>query len=343
VDGATDFDYLAARLHARWSQAVRGPELRALLDSGIPALARTLAGREIDIARPAEIQKQLTLQLAAELEAMAGEAGGASPAAAWFRCFTGRLFLENLKTLLRQRLQPQPEGELAFLLLDGPGIPPLDTARFLAAPALAAAAPWLPPTPFTAGAVPVLAAFDRQPDLFAASTRLDTLFHETLATCATTLPPPMRPAATDLAAGIGDLFNLVLLLRNREVYRLPAGQVRPLLAPVGSLARGGNGTLALLSDATLPPERFLAALPAAPRAQLAPVWAEPLHHRENQLWAGLYRRACRWFNDFAAPGSAAAAYPLLRQMEWRNLCRLFEGLRFHLEPAELRALLLCLD
>ena len=103
-------DYVFAKLHARWSQAVYGDRLRRLVDDGTPeALARTLAPLGIDARDRTEVQRQLTrllLEEMAHVRALLDERTGAFCSA-----LIGRYHLDNLKTVLTYRYGPEPEQE----------------------------------------------------------------------------------------------------------------------------------------------------------------------------------------------------------------------------------------
>lgn len=334
-DTSARFDFLAAKLHGAWSRSLDGETLAALLDGGAAAFSRVLAERGCQPDHPQDMQKQASLLALEDLGAVA-DFLGETPAGAFYRCCMGRFFLEDLKTILHHRAQPLPNSDLDYLLVRSPRLPHLPVEALLEARTATQFCHALPPTPFQAGLKPILHDAERTKDVFVAVTRVDKLYYQTLRAAAAACPADMRAGAVTLAGMEADIFNLVLLLRNLELYHFPEDRLPDLLSSAGWRLKAHS--LRHLAGA-VDPGHLLRLLPALYRMVLAPLETQPLHVRENALWSLFRKQARTRFYTFRPPGTPAAAYPFLKQIELLNLCRLFEGFRFRLDPAEIRRLL----
>ena len=325
------YDFVFSKLHAQWSQAVAGERLEALLPGGDPqGLARFLESRGAGDGVKPEVQRNLTTEMVAALGRIMGllEPAGA----AFYRAFISRCYYDNLKAILHYRRQPDPEVSLAFLVIASPHLPHLQVEALVEAKTVNQFFRALPVTPSRLEILPTLVELEESGDVFLADTRLDHLFYRDLLAHAAALP-----AATELVRREVDLFNVVMLLRNAEIYHLPEARIRELLVDGGLLLSAPwLGRLAALSD----PGRITGALPAVYAGVLQPILSLALYRRENVLWEILYRNARQAFRDFTQPVATVAAFPFLKRTELQNLCRLYEGFRVGLEPAEIRAMMI---
>ena len=316
-------EFLFAKLHAVWSRAAVGTRMDELVRASGDAAAfrRALESLGVPAVDVAAVPKALHMRLLADLGRIRNLAGDGG---AFYEAFIGRYFLENLKLLLRHRAGFLSAAELERLLVQGDGLEPLRLDVLLEARNTKLFHRALPSGPYTKAILPVLQEFDATDDLFLADTKLDRLFFRTLVAAADASPEGMREHAARLARLEADIFNLVTLLRNLELYRLPSEALAELLAEDGLLVSAGKWReLAAVADSA----RLVRQLPKRYAAVLAPLAEQPLPPREAALWAQLSDEALRTFRDFRDFGASIVAYPFLRQMETLNLIRLCEGVR----------------
>ncbi|MBN2449985.1 MAG: V-type ATPase subunit [Lentisphaeria bacterium] len=324
-------DFLFPKLHGMWSRALCGESLRRLVAAGSPeALGRALAAYGLDTSARADFQKRLHAHGIAELAAVQRLADPRS--ARFYGAFIERHFFENLKTILHHFVLPDGEVDIRFLLIESPELPPLDADRIEAARHINQLFRLLPPHPIREQLLPLLVELDETRDLLRAECRLDRLFYDRLAAAARGLPLPMRKAGCGLVRTEIDHVNLVMVLRNVSLYRLPEENLAELFIP-GGLALPGP-LLEGLAGARSRRE-VVAALPRALQALLGPLVEAPLYASENVLWDDLYRRALALFKDFEHPALSTVAFPFLKRSEVLNIGRVFEGFHFGLPAADI--------
>ena len=322
ADQYTD-EFLFAKLHARWSGAVVGARLEELVRASGEASAFRRALEAFGLpstelaAMPPALHRRCIADLG-QVRDLAGDGG------AFYDAFIGRYFFENLKLLLRHRAKLLSAKELDYLLVEGPGLPPLRLDVLLEAQNTKLFHRALPPGPYTKALLPILAEFDAKPDLFLADTRLERLFFHTLVAAAESAPPGMRESAVKLARLEAEIFNLVTVLRNLDLYHLPPEILAELLAEDGLLLSAQRlQELAGAADSA----RLIRQLPERYAKVLTPLAGQPLPVRAAALWELLDTEALRTFRDFRDAGASIAVYPFLKQQETLGLIRLCEGAR----------------
>ncbi len=329
-------DYAFPKLHAIWSRALTGAALDHLAGAGsLDVVGRVLASLGIDPGPTATVQRQILARHIAELDALRRLMDPAT--ARFYTAFLDRHFLENVKAVLRYRLFPDRDLELGALLLESPALPPLDVEALLGARDAGQFLERFPEHPCRPLLGPLVAALDETRDILAAECRLDQMFFDELARAARGVPRGARAAGCDLVGSEIDTGNLLMVLRNRNTYKLPPETMRGLC-----LSGGARVPVERCVELCSCPDTgaLLAALPEPYRSLLAPLREAELSASENALWNALWRRARRYFGQLGCPAASLAAFPYLKRFEALNLARVFEGTRFGLGPGDLREMMI---
>ncbi len=332
-------DFLFPKLHGMWAHALAGERLLQLVRAGQrEALARALAPWEIDLTQRAEVQKRLTQHLIDVLARVIRITDRRT--SAFYAAFIDRYFFENLRTILHYHYFPERDVRIEFLLIDSPHLPQLDVDALLEARSVHRFFRALPPHETRDALLPILTELDDSQDLFVAEGRLDRLFYKSLTAHAAALPRASRATGQELVGMEIDIHNLVMILRNASLYRLPQESLMELVIPDGALL--DDEALRALT-ATQQQRLQTGRLPPTYRKALAPLVERELYESENALANVLYAAARRAFSDFNAPGRAAPAFPYLKRYEALNVGRVFEGQHFALDPGEITSMLIGVD
>jgi vacuolar-type H+-ATPase subunit C/Vma6 len=329
-------DFLFVKLHGMWSQALAGDALLRIVNSGqVDVLIRFLAQRGVEIATRVDVQKRLALRFIDDLARLRqwldpGTAG-------FYGCLIEWHFIENLKTLLHYRFFPTQDVPVAWLLIESPHLPPLKPGPLLAATDMDVFWEQLPAHPIKETLRPILIAAESSRDLFTAECRLDQLYYQRLLDLARLTPAGVRNAALHLVRSEVDIANMVIVMRNARMYKLPAATVATLCLDGGLLLDGPG--LNALAEGALAGE-YLSLLPKPYRDLLQPLAGREPYLQEGALWNLLHRRAYATFMDYERPEGSLAAFPVLRQAEALNASRVYEGLRFGLAPAQIAGMMI---
>lgn len=322
---AMNEDYLYAKLHAVWSRSFHGERLEQLRKTGsAEALRQALKGLGFDFTDSADLERQLT-------GVMYQQIGQIVPSLStelvdFYYHQLLRSYLNNVKMVLREWAIGDERERVDALLMRVPGYPQIERdahGQFRLATAELPRA-WQQ----VIAAVAEEARTSR--DTFVAESRLDCFFWQQYLACARRT----EEAVPEVLAVVGDeadIRNVMALLRNLRLYRLPAAQIRAVLVAGGR--RLGGATLDLLSSQASD-EALLSKLPA-PYAELVRA-ALPLGlvRVEKELWDWWWLRLRRQFGDAGTPALAVAVYPFLKSIEVQNLVRLCEAWRYGLSAEE---------
>jgi vacuolar-type H+-ATPase subunit C/Vma6 len=347
---ANNLDYLAARLHARRSLLAEGArldelcrlrELSALFDAVQPN-----SGCDSTVF----FQRRLVEGLAAELAAIRNElAGAVRDVVDWMLV---RFEVENLKVQVRgvaSRAAPDEVGS-HLIRLPGraaprrPGRPGIVSGRDAAGPSASVSfrglAEGLAPGPFRSAMEAALAKYGESPRPFFVEAGLDHAYLRELLARGTRLPEPERAYALPLLQQEADIFNLMLALRGRFHYALPAGTLRAWR--VVPTALGTRRFAAMLDDTDL----------RSAAARMVGVAIDGLPPRrdggeavdvavlESMAWQRLGRLANRAFRRSHMGVAAIVGYAGIRRIEVANLITVSEGIRAGVPADRLRARLI---
>jgi len=334
--GSIPYAFVFTKLHSIWSLTLHGEQLEAMvLSHNNHQLLQTIERRGVDCTNPAEIQKNMASVMLGELVLIKSLLDSASQS--FYDSFIRHYYFENLKTILRYRLHPDPGTDIHFLIIDSPALPRLNVDFLLAAQTVNQFFKLLPPTAEKMAILPILLDLEEKKDMFAAEVSLDRLYFAQLLDVAQNLPVTMRRPALNLGRLEIDIFNIIVLMRNAELYH-----IKPEAAASFFLPGGSRMTLRLFTKlfALQDSNRLISVLPTQYRDVLEPLAEVELYRRENAMWDLLYDSATRLFRDFGNPAASIAAFPFLKHFEVLNLGRIFEGFRFELPPADIRSMII---
>ncbi len=329
---ANDLDFLAARLHGRRSQLAEGQRLDELCRiRTVDELARRVYP-DLRIRNASGLQRQMIRALLEELGAIADGLSGAGRD--WFLWQRVRFQVENLKVLARGAARELSATALQPHLIDLPPDLALDGAAWAEPPGTASLAERLartsPAAPLRDALLDLKTADWSQSGTFLLETALDRAFLRE-ALCRTgSLPGADRDAVLRIARHEIDSFNILLLVRGRHHYRVPAERLEPLLLPDGSLDSARF-------------EQFLQAddLPSGwPALTRLPFPGTDADDAASLLETGCWNRylhiANAMFRSRHMTLGAAIGYAAIRRIELANLITLAEGMRLGLDPRMLR-------
>lgn len=330
---SVSFDYLFARLHGMWANAVRGERRQKLIHSTTPAvLQENLRPYGLDAGNRIEFHRKLSQRRNSALTWIADLLGGAS--AKWYRSFLERAWYENLKLVLHAYFSDGIKEEIGKFLQSAKGVPSLDLKAFAEAKneaALLDAVELLPDMQREQLAA-VFQSLRKKDDFMVADAMLDRMYYHRLYQTAGGVSWSMRGIARRLVQQLIDINNLCALMRNARTYHFSPEQMSALWMPHGAwisepqlTACVGRGELS----------EMFSSLPSAAQRALRMEPPGGVAEYELHLWQGLYHAAMAAFLDFNNPVGSVAAYPFLLHFENMNLSRIFEGIHFAIVPEEI--------
>lgn len=335
---SSDLDYLVTRLHARRSRLAEGGRLDDLCRSaGVPGLERAVCP-DGEFAVPADFQRRLVEDLAAELAGCLKHLeGNGHDYIAWLLV---RFQVENIKVLLRGFLNRTPFELLAPQMVSLPaGLMP--EARAL----LAVKSPEEFAALLLAGAprnrlAPLLSGQRDPPYSFLLEAALDAGYFQELTGRSRRLEGGEAEIVAPMVAQESNLFQFMLVLRGRFHFGLSAESLRPF-------GVGGSGANSEWFEQLLAAPDLSAAVKLGlgkvmdepPAAGRSPEGSPPLDLAavEALAWQRYLRLASSAFYRSHMGVGAVAGYFGLRRIEIANLVTVSEGIRLGLEERKIRA------
>ncbi len=333
-DAALSSDFLFARLHGIWGEMIQGAALYHLVfTGGSNALHRVLESFRIAAENRSEVQKKLNLHVIenlAQLMRLQNE-----PIARYYQLFIDRFFFDNLKTVLHYRYFAEHEVDIHLLLTESPQLHYLDADALLKAKDIHQFYSRLPQYPAKEKFLPVLIELNEHEDVFAAECRLDHIYYELLQEAAAGTPLSMRTKTREIVGTEIDINNIIMLLRNAQLYHLNPSEVMQHCFPQGwILTQDIRNRLEQVKSVA----EIIDVLPAQYRKVLESPHEVPLYVIENKLWRQLYKLARGAFKDFNAPAKSIAVFPYLKFFEAQDLNRVFEGFHFKLDSKDIASM-----
>lgn len=334
---STGYDFLFARLHGVWANAVQGEALKRLIGCATEEnLARALAAHGIETGSHLSFHKRLAerqLNQLSEFQALAGPSLGD-----YLNEAILNIANENLKILLNYRFFPERETDIGDLLMRIPGHPGYDVEALLNEEHLETFIRMLTHGREDSELADIVRGLHRSRDLMEAECAIDARSFRHQLASARHVPLSVRPQTTALVRSEIDITNIIMLLRNANLYRLPPEQMARLLIPGGELLTaeilgellGEPGVAAILRRL---PSRYSDCFPLLGETT-------ELYRLENALWNGLARRVMTLFRNFNRPLLSLVAFPYLLRFETLNVGRVYEGIRFSLPPQEIAAMMI---
>jgi vacuolar-type H+-ATPase subunit C/Vma6 len=325
--------YLATKLHARRSGMREGERLEALGHIRLlPELARAL-GMDTDCRTAADFQRRLAKDLIYELASFAKHVGETGSKV--FSCLLVRFQMENVKVVLRGLINKIPQDELRLNLLPLPQGLALEEQNLMGAGSLEDFAALLPHRPPYRRVREAIFTERQRPIPFFFEMALDNDYFQELLSKARRLLEEDVAAVRPLIVQEANLFQFMLVIRGKFVYRLPAESLRSL---------GLEGVAdAWFKEVLAAPDMLTAAkcgvgtvldeIPANPRSGgniLDPAVLETL------AWKRYARLANAAFRRGHMGLGAVIGYAGLRRIEVANLITLSEGIRMGITDGALR-------
>ena len=331
-------DFIFAKLHGLWANAVKGDALDKLLRSGTPeALQRNLHAFGLDSPTREEFNKGLLAREIGFLDRTARLLDSA--AAEYYRALIAKTYYSNLKTMLHYRFFPEREADVSWLLIDAPGLPFFNAELLLEATSTKAFIAQLPlSSGMTAEALAeVVLALEKDKEIMAAECALDRMCYANILAHAEAAPVDMRATCKELVKCEIDITNICMLLRNVKTYKLDGKRLERLWLQGG--AQLSPEQLSQLATAASVP-KVVPLLPKLYGNMLEPLKETALYHSENRLWNHLYGQAAKAFRDFDNEALSIAAFPFLVHFEALNIGRVYEGVHFGIPTRDMQDMMI---
>jgi vacuolar-type H+-ATPase subunit C/Vma6 len=330
-------DFLFAKLHGMWANAVKGESLQRLANSGTTEnLLRDLREFGIDGSSRSDFHKKLILREMKQLAAIQAQLDNAS--AAFYGALIDRVFYDDVKTIMHYYFFPENKSDIDYLLVELPQHPRFPIKELLAAPTAAAFARLLPAVAPAGQLEEIVQQLDQGRDMMSAECRIDKLYYDSLLRLAGRMPWNIRGEALMMIRHNIDIINVSMLLRNLYLYHFSAEKMADYWLADGALL--SPAALTALLSAPGEVAQAIDALPRALRELLAPFAAAELYLCENALWNYLYRHAHSLFRDYNRPALSIVAYPFLLRFETLNIGRVYEGLRFAIPSRDMHDMMI---
>lgn len=318
-----DFDFLAAKLHARRARLADGPRLDALLrETDAAAFAQALQP-PLQAARPIDMQRLLVQNLVAEMDELRGQLAGSE--AALLEWMLARFQVENLKLIVRGRVEHVSLDEIQAHLI---GLPPrlsMDTAPLLDASSPEEAARHAPRGLLAAALARAPAAGERSGiDPFEHA--LDHAYFEELLIRLSDLPEDERDACGAVVRQEADIFHLMLVARAHFNHGQPPEALLPFHVRGTRLSRARFAVMLGAVDlAAAAAEANGLVLDEAPPAIDDPASADAAAAVEARGWNRFARLASGAFQRGDLGFAVVVGYVALRRLEVARLITLTEG------------------
>ena len=331
-------DFIFAKLHGLWANAVKGDALDKLLRSGTPdALQRNLHAFGLDAPTREEFNKGLMARELGFLDRIARLLD--NDAAEFYRSLIAKTYYSNLKTMLHYRFFPEREADVSWMLLEAPGLPSFNAEQLLEADSTKAFIAQLPlSSGMTAEALAeIILALEKDKDIMAAECALDRMCYANILAHAAAVPMDMRATCKELVECEIDITNICMLLRNIKTYKLDGKRLERLWLQGGTLLSPER--LSQLAMAESVP-KVVPLLPKLYGNMLDPLKDTALFHSENRLWNHLYGLAAKAFRDFDNEALSIAAFPFLVHFEALNIGRVFEAVHFGIPTRDMQDMMI---
>jgi vacuolar-type H+-ATPase subunit C/Vma6 len=324
-----DFDFIQAKTHGLRSRIYELGRLDDLCDlATIPQLWHRLYPDE-DAAGHHALQRRLLADHIATLDIVHQHMP--ERLEPFFGWLLRRYQVENLKVLLRAWKAREPLERVRAYLARLPRDLELPAAALVKAPSLADFLMIVPLRELRAAGERAAAHHSETGDAFFVELAFDTAWHEGMLARQQRLPGRHRRATADLARHEAAVYTLLALFRLKLNYRIPYEQAR--------------GYFVSMSPHPFRMERlydrphFDDMVDLIPRALLPRQLDGPLRtlaDLERALWDRLLVVANRQFYRSTGDCGGAQAFFVLKRVEFANLVRVIEGVRYGLGAEGIR-------
>ena len=331
-------DFIFAKLHGLWANAVKGDVLDKLLRSGTPeSLQRNLHAFGLDMPSREDFNKELMAREIGFLDRTARLLDNA--AAEFYRALIAKTYYSNLKTMLHYRFFPEREAEVFWLLIEAPGLPSFNAEQLLEVSGTQAFIEQLPiSSGMTSEALAdVVLALEKDKEIMAAECALDRMCYANILAHAATVPIDMRATCMELVECEIDITNICMLLRNVKTYKLDGKRLERLWLRGGSQLSPEQLSQLATAESV---QKVVSLLPKLYGNMLEPLKDSALFHSENRLWNHLYGLAAKAFRDFDNEALSIAAFPFLVHFEALNIGRVYEAVHFGIPTRDMQDMMI---
>ena len=331
-------DFIFAKLHGLWANAIRGDALEKLLQSGTPeALQRNLLEVGIDASKREGFHRNLLMRefnILSDISRLLDERS-----AKYYHAIMSKGYFEDLKTILHYRFFPEHNIGIEEMLTGLPGAPSGDVKELMASKGI---------DEFLSRIIcdfgveqkmlsDLMAKLEKEHDIMQAECALDQVHYDFVMKATATVPLDIGRAAREMTATEIDIENICMLLRNIRTYHLAEKRMASFWFK-GGLSLDTARLTGLLPSRNV--AEAVAQLPPVFQRMLEPFTGAELYLSENALWNHLYDKALRLFRDFDTPSLSIVAYPFLLRFETQNVSRIFEGIRFGIPARDLKDMMI---
>ncbi len=331
-------DFIFAKLHGLWANAIRDDALDKLLRSGTPeALQRNLHDFDIDASKREMFHRNLLMREFNILSAISKLLDERS--SKYYHAIMSKGYFEDLKTILHYRFFPEHNVSIEEMLTGLPCAPTSNAKELMASKSQEE---FLSKITYDFGVdlehlAKLVAELEKNHDIMQAECVLDQAHYDFVRKATSTAPLDIAKAALEMTATEIDIENICMLLRNIRTYHLPDKQMSSFWL------KGGLFLDAARLSELLPSKTVGAAvsqLPSTFQRMLEPFTDAELYLSENALWNHLYDKALRLFRDFDNPSLSIVAYPFLLRFETQNVSRIYEGVRFGIPARDIKDMMI---
>lgn len=331
-------DFIFAKLHGLWANAVRGDTLERLLRSGTPdALQRNLHDIGLDSAKREDFHRNLFMREFGLLERIARLLDDAS--ADYYHALLSRAYFEDLKTVMHYRFFPEHNVGIKEMIVGLPCFPFGDVSELIKTES---PSDFLDRLPCFCGMTrdrmeKAMTDLEKTHDIMAAECFMDQAHYDYVKEKAKAAPAALHSAAEEMTAIEIDIENICMLLRNIRTYHLKAERMEAFWLKGGKLLHV-HALSAMLKASDV--RSAVAELPAVYQKLLSPFTEAELYLSENALWNHLYDKALKLFRDFENPSLSIVAFPFLLHFETQNIRRIYEGVRFGIPARDMQDMMI---
>lgn len=330
-------EFIFSKLHCWWGKSASGERLRALTACVTEEnFLRTLSGFDFKLPKNADFEKSLMVRQISMLQDIIALA---DPAFSRFlRAMLISITEENLKVILNCRFFPERATPVAEMLTPIPGAEPLPADQLLQVPELEEFIALLCAEFTSPGLEGIIRKLAEDHNIMAAECAIDALDFQRQLDSAGAMPLVVRRQARQMVGWEIDITNIIMLLRNINLYHFPDESLAALWLAGGCQVRPEQLTALGQSRRV---EDAIPGLPAPYSAWLQMAYQSgELYLCEHALWNFLSGKGRALFRDFNTPQLSLVAFPYLLRFETINLARIYEGIRFGLPVKSIQSMMI---
>ncbi len=333
----TGSEFIFSKLHCWWGKSANGERLQTLTACVTEEnFLRTLQSFDLKLPENSDFGKNLTVRQMSMLRYYMSLSDSA------FSRFLQTMLIsiteENLKVILNCRFFPERAAPMAEMLVPIPGAKPLPTDQLLEVQELEVFIELVCAEFPSPGLEDIIRKLAEDQNIMAAECAIDALDFQRQLDSAGALPLIVRRQARQMVGWEIDITNIIMLLRNLNLYHFPAESLAALWLPGGYHVQPEQLTALGQSERI---EDAIPVLPAPYSALLQDTYkSQELYLCEHVLWNFLSAKARALFRDFNNPQLSLVAFPYLLRFETINLARIYEGIRFGLPVKSIQSMMI---